>query len=70
MGDTRPPQDARVPAVEELRRRIVSRKPKTAAEGDMISECMILLECLDRVLSVHNRHGCCTGELNKIVDSA
>jgi hypothetical protein len=66
MGDTRPPQEARIPAVEDVRLRIARRAAAPPDEwgpaemGETLADAELLLRVLDHVLSTHNRHGCCT----------
>jgi hypothetical protein len=70
MSDTRPPEQARVPAVEELRLQLARAEPQTEQEGELKSTAMTLLECLDHVLTVHNDMCCCTAVLTLIVEQA
>jgi hypothetical protein len=66
MGDTRPPEEARVPEIEEIRLRIAKAAGTSAkgldpaVTGEVISDAIFLLLALDTVLGQHNYHNCCT----------
>lgn len=67
MGDTRPPEAARIPEVEQVRLRTARLVPESAREGELMADILLLLRVLDLVLRTHNRRGCCTQHASAIL---
>ncbi len=53
MGDTRPPEELRMPWIEEIRLRVARHQPHTEAEGELVTGAMMLLAAVDHVMNTH-----------------